>query len=412
MLAPIAASSARLEGLSAAESLPDRQTSPAVLNAFRLDHAIGRLEEMIRSFNALRRSRDRQGQRQARFIRHQMTALASRLGDEARVAILADLDRIEGELASLPPAATTQPVALVHDLLHEQVVDEIGILALGFQNLASRVGDQYEQLDKLVAELREALRVKTQFVAIQQELEIARKMQLAILPRDFATRNGLAIQAKMQPAKEIGGDFYDFFALDEHHVAMTVADVSGKGVPAALFMAVSRTLLRAVAQFSESPAKCLVRLNDLLAADNERMMFVTLFYAILDTRDGKLVYANAGHNLPYVLRATGALEAIGQSGGMALAIMEGNEYEDHQVTLAPGDRLFMYTDGVTEAFDPQGQMFGEPRLELMLERMRSLAIADIPDRVVFEVNDFESGGPQTDDITCLTASFQEAAGPV
>jgi serine phosphatase RsbU (regulator of sigma subunit) len=412
LLAPIAASSARLEGLSAAESLSDRQTSPAVLNAFRLDHAIGRLEAMIRSFNALRRSRDRQGQRQARFIRHQMTGLASRLGDEARVAILADLDRIEGELATLPLAATTQPVALVRDFHHEQVVDEIGILALGFQNLASRVGDQYEQLDKLVAELREALRVKTQFVAIQQELEIARKMQLAILPRDFATRNGLAIQAKMQPAKEIGGDFYDFFALDEHHVAMTVADVSGKGVPAALFMAVSRTLLRAVAQFSDSPAKCLVRLNDLLAADNERMMFVTLFYAILDTRDGKLVYANAGHNLPYVLRATGALEAIGQSGGMALAIVEGNEYEDHQVTLAPGDRLFMYTDGVTEAFDPQGQMFGEPRLELMLERMRSLAIADIPERVIFEVNDFEAGGPQTDDITCLTASFQEEAGPV
>ena len=216
----------------------------------------------------------------------------------------------------------------------------------------------------------------------------------------------------MQPAKEIGGDFYDFFALDEHHVAMTVADVSGKGVPAALFMAVSRTLLRAVAQFSESPAKCLVRLNDLLAADNERMMFVTLFYAILDTRDGKLVYANAGHNLPYVLRATGALEPIGQSGGMALAIMEGNEYEDHQVILAPGDRLFMYTDGVTEAFDPQGQMFGEQRLELMLERMRSLAIADIPDRIIFEVNDFEAGGPQTDDITCLTASFREGAESV
>ncbi len=412
LLAPIAASSERLEGLSAAESVSEAHTSPAVLNAFRLDHTIGRLEEMIRSFSALRRSRDRQGQRQARFIRHQMTALASRLGDEARVAILADLDRIEGELATLPHTATSQPVVSVSDLHHEQVVDEIGILALGFQNLASRVGDQYEQLDKLVAELREALRVKTQFVAIQQELEIARKMQLAILPREFATHNGLAIQAKMQPAKEIGGDFYDFFALDEHHVAMTVADVSGKGVPAALFMAVSRTLLRAVAQFSESPAKCLVRLNDLLAADNERMMFVTLFYAILDTRSGKLVYANAGHNLPYVMRATGELEPIGLSGGMALAIVEGNKYEDHHVTLAPGDRLFMYTDGVTEAFDPRGQMFGEQRLELMLERMRSLAISEIPERVVFEVNEFEAGGPQTDDITCLTASFQEAAARV
>jgi serine phosphatase RsbU (regulator of sigma subunit) len=213
----------------------------------------------------------------------------------------------------------------------------------------------------------------------------------------------------MQPAKEIGGDFYDYFPLDEHHIAMTVADVSGKGVPAALFMAVSRTLLRAIAQFNETPAKCIARLNDLLAADNERTMFVTLFYAVIDTRDGSMVYANAGHNPPYILRADGRLEELGTFGGMALAILEGNDYDDQVAKLEPGDRFFMYTDGVTEAFNPQGEMFGVPGLEALLERIRAQPIADVPARVVSDVNTFEAGGPQTDDITCLIASWAPTA---
>ena len=261
----------------------------------------------------------------------------------------------------------------------------------------------------MVVELREALRVKTQLIAIQQELEIAREMQLSFLPRAFEPVNGLGVHGTMVPAKEIGGDFFDFFPLDEHRVAITVADVSGKGVPAALFMAVSRTLLRAVAQFEDRPGACLARLNDLLAADNERVMFVTLFYAVIDTRDGSIVYANAGHNPPYRLRADGGLEAIDPADGMALAIMEDNEYPEHRMTLAPGDALFLYTDGVTEAFDPDQQMFGEARLESLLAGLHGVPRHEWPQRVIDAVNRFEAGGPQTDDITCLIATYREVA---
>lgn len=408
-LAPVAESATQLARLASqagdsptgGRAPPDPGLQPRALRA-----SIGRIEDLLEAFNTLRRSRDRQGRRQARFIRQQMMQLASRLDDQAREAILGDLDRIEraGAEPALPSTPVTQAEA-ARDPRLEKIVDEVGILALGFQNLVSRVGDQYQELDRLVAELREALRVKTQFIAIQQELEIARKMQLSILPRSFEPVNGLNVHATMVPAKEIGGDFFDFFRLDEHRVAVTVADVSGKGVPAALFMAVSRTLLRAVAQFEARPGPCLMRLNDLLAADNEQVMFVTLFYAVIDSRDGSIVYANAGHNPPYVLRADGRLEAIDPADGMALAIMDGNDYEEHRLTLAPGDALFMYTDGVTEAFDPQQQMFGEDRLEPLLARMHPLPRREFPQRVIAAVNAFEAGGPQTDDITCLIAYY-------
>ena len=409
LLTPVARSAKKLSAL--ADPDPKRNGAALALNENSLQQSIDRIEDQIEAFNTLRRSRDRQGQRQARFIRQQMMQLASRLDDEARTGILADLERIELAGTAGAPAASDpkQQPGLEKDLRLEKIVDEVGILALGFQNLVSRVGDQYQQLDRLVAELREALRVKTQFIAIQQELEVARKMQLSILPRAFQTRDGLAVEATMLPAKEIGGDFYDFFAVDEHHVAMAVADVSGKGVPAALFMAVSRTLLRAVAQFSESPAKCLARLNDLLAGDNDQMMFVTLFYAVLDTRDGSVVYANAGHNPPYLLRSSGAIEVVPSTGDMALAVMDGLDYVDCTLVLSPGDGLFMFTDGVTEAFDPARAMFGEARLEHLLADLQVLPASELPNRIIAEVKAFEAGGPQTDDITCLLARYQGRA---
>jgi serine phosphatase RsbU (regulator of sigma subunit) len=409
LLAPVMQSAEKLAALADPGRASD--AAPGVYNDLGLQRSVDLIEEQIDAFNTLRRSRDRQGQRQARFIRQQMLQLASRLDDEARTGILADLERIE--LAGTTGAPSLESTGLQpdqeRDLRLEKIVDEVGILALGFQNLVSRVGDQYQQLDRLVNELRDALRVKTQFIAIQQELEVARKMQLSILPRAFQSRDGLALEATMLPAKEIGGDFYDFFALDAHHVAMAVADVSGKGVPAALFMAVSRTLLRAVAQFSESPAKCLARLNDLLASDNDQMMFVTLFYAVLDTRDGSLVYANAGHNPPYLLRSDGVVEVVPSTGDMALAVMEGLEYSEKTLVLAPGDGLFLFTDGVTEAFDPARVMFGERRLEALLTDLQGLPTTELPNRIIAEVKTFEAGGPQTDDITCLLARYRGLA---
>ena len=272
-----------------------------------------------------------------------------------------------------------------------------------------RVGEQYQELDRLVQELREALRAKTQFIALQQELEIARKMQLSILPREFQPRDGLELHATMLPAKEIGGDFYDFFALDQHRVALVVADVSGKGVPAAFFMAVSRTLLRAIAQFRDRPGHCLAQLNDLLAADNEEMMFVTLFYAIFDTRDGACIYANAGHNPPYLLRADGGVEALPSTGGMALAVMDGLEFKEGSLTLAPGDGLFLYTDGITEASAPGDELYGDARLMAALREIGTLPVREIPARMVALIKEFEAGGAQADDITCLMARYRGRA---
>lgn len=361
------------------------------LNAHGSDE-IGRIGEAVTVFRrdahaltTARALRERVRRRQESVIQRELTVLAEATDSEGRDALLALLHTPTGS---------------------ERADDSLRQLAQVMGSLTGRLIDQHQRLSAMVVELREALRVKTQLVAIQQELEIARKMQSAILPKQFQARAGLAMHASMIPAKEIGGDFYDFFELDEHRIALAVADVSGKGVPAALFMAVSRTLLRAVAKFSGSPADCLYRLNDLLAADNEQMMFVTLFYAVIDTRDGSVVYANAGHNPPYVLRSSGAIEAIPPSAGMALAVMDGIEYEEASLVLGPGDGLFMYTDGVTEAFDPQAQMFGEERLETLLREIHAMSVTEFPGQVQAAVHAFEAGGPQTDDITCLMARYR------
>lgn len=296
------------------------------------------------------------------------------------------------------------------DAQAERPDDSLRRLAMVLSGMSGRIVRQQNILTSMVVELREALRVKTQFIALQHELEIAAKMQSAILPRRFVPRNGLSICASMTPAKEIGGDFYDYFELDAHRVAMTVADVSGKGVPAALFMAVSRTLLRAVAKFSDDPADCIGQLNSLLAVDNDQMMFVTLFYAVIDTRNGEVTYANAGHNPPYVLRSQGYLEPVAQTDGIALAVFEGMDFELGHLTLAPGDGLFMYTDGVTEAFNPDGEMFETDRLEALLTAHMGSPVDDVPAAIQAAVKAFEAGGPQTDDITCLMARRTGAVG--
>ncbi|TDY89735.1 UNVERIFIED_ORG: serine phosphatase RsbU (regulator of sigma subunit) [Herbaspirillum seropedicae] len=362
-----------------------------------------RIAGKIDALETLRRSRERQGKRQARFIRRQMMQLAERLDEAARRGILEDLHRIEH---GRRPDATSDSGT---DERAGRIADEFGVLALGFQNLVSRVGEQYQELDRLVNQLREALQAKTQFIALQQELEIASKMQLSILPRQFAANPALSLHAMMIPAKEVGGDFYDFFDLDAHRTALVIADVSGKGVPAAFFMAVSRTLLRAIAPYTSSAAACIARVNDLLAADNEEMMFVTLFYAILDTRDGSMHYINAGHNPPYLLRADGCAGHPPATRGIALAVETDMYFEQGTVQLAPGDGLFLYTDGITEATDPDQQLFGEQRLIEELKQATGRPVGQITRHVVERIKDFEAGGPQADDITCMMVRYRGGA---
>ncbi|MCG8545305.1 MAG: SpoIIE family protein phosphatase, partial [Alphaproteobacteria bacterium] len=208
----------------------------------------------------------------------------------------------------------------------------------------------------------------------------------------------------MTPAKEIGGDFYDYFDLESGKVGFAVADVSGKGMGAALFMAISRTLLRANAMAGLSPGACLTRVNKLLCVDNESMMFVTLFYAILDTATGEIVYANGGHNAPYRIDHAEQGEKpspIERTDGIALGIDETASYAEATLTLDPGDSLFLYTDGITEAFDTDGQQFGETRMAELLTGSRALDPRAMLETATEAVSDFTGDAEQTDDVTCL-----------
>ncbi|WP_321910580.1 MULTISPECIES: SpoIIE family protein phosphatase [unclassified Paraburkholderia] len=245
----------------------------------------------------------------------------------------------------------------------------------------------------------------TQLVSIQQELDVARRMQQSIVPTRFPSRPDLQMFARMIPAKEVGGDFYDYFWLSDNKIGMVIADVSGKGVPAALFMAVARTLLRAIAPGASGPAACLALANDLLSQDNEATMFVTLFYGILDIRTGELEYANAGHNSPYVITADGKVSAVQRTSGMALGVMDGIVYEQGRMRLEPDSTLLLYTDGITEAFNPVNEQYGEARLASCLTGGEELTVEALLSQLVNDVVAFAIDAPQSDDITCFAVRF-------
>jgi len=214
------------------------------------------------------------------------------------------------------------------------------------------------------------------------------------------TLEGWQISPFYQPAREVGGDFYDFFELRDGHLGIVVGDATGKGVPAALVMASARSMLRAVAQASDSPGEALRRVNDPLATDIPPNMFVTCFYAILEPKSGSLTYANAGHDLPYLHR-NGAAEEL-RARGMPLGLMPGRGYEEKQTILDAGEAALLYSDGLVEAHDPKGEMFSFPRLRALVaehaEEKRSLG-----DFLLEELYSFVGEGwEQEDDITLLT----------
>jgi sigma-B regulation protein RsbU (phosphoserine phosphatase) len=277
--------------------------------------------------------------------------------------------------------------------------------------MAVRVGDQQRRLTDLVAELRDALAHKTRLIALEQELDIAAKIQVSSMPKTFPADADLEVHARMIPAREVGGDFYDVFPMGQDRLGVAVADVSGKGVPAAFFMLIARTLLRATASFEPSPAACLARLNDLLAAENDQMLFVTMVFGVLDRRSGVFTYANAGHNPPYLLRA-GRPETLAGTGDMALAVLGDLPFTERRCRLGPGDAVFLFTDGVTEAFDAHGAEFGEPRLEELLGRAGEDSAPALVDRVIDGVLRFTGEADQADDITCLTLRLRRAGGKV
>ena len=256
--------------------------------------------------------------------------------------------------------------------------------------------------------LKLALRSKEVLLKLQQELDIANTIQTSILPRNLPENNGkkiFDICAKMIPAKQVGGDFYDFFMIDKHRLGFIIGDVSGKGVPAALLMAVTKTLLKATAISGASTDACLAKVNNILVSDSLPNMFVTVFYAILDTRNGALEYCSGGHNPAFVISGDGHLTQLKDTKGLLLGFVPNVEYDSEFVMLRPGDTIFLYTDGVTEAMNEEENQFEEQLLVTTLGQNHTASVAELLDKVIQDVNHFTNGVQQSDDITCVGVRY-------
>ena len=253
-----------------------------------------------------------------------------------------------------------------------------------------------------LVEWREALSSRDQLVSLQKELDVANKMQKSILPTRFPRRDDYEVFAHMEPARNVGGDFYDVINLANDRIGLCIADVSDKGVPAALFMMASRTLLKGASIGCDNPGDVLKEVNDLLRETNETEMFVTLLYGIYDPASGDFIYANGGHNEPLLVRPDGSSTLIPRTGGIILGVVGGMHFDHNTVRLEPGDTLFLYTDGVSEAMNDRAEEFGMERLgQLFVDRPPTDA-KETTMAVFKAVHAFAGETPQSDDITCLT----------
>ena len=245
--------------------------------------------------------------------------------------------------------------------------NEIGTLAASFNEMTRRLNESIEHLKETTAAKER----------IESELQIAHEIQMSMVPKifpPFPDRSEFDIFAALVPAKEVGGDLYDFFFIDDDHLCFAVGDVSGKGVPASLFMAVTKTLFRATAGNGGTPGEILARLNTEICRDNESCMFVTFFCGILNIRTGQVDYSNGGHNLPYYLRRDG-VSPLENFGGISLGLVEQSPYASGRMVLRPGEALLLYTDGVTEAMDLSKTLYSDERLEQFLGTNRGSAAA-------------------------------------
>lgn len=239
---------------------------------------------------------------------------------------------------------------------------------------------------------------------LSASLQTAQRIQNAMLPTDFAPACAefqLDLHAFVEPATEVGGDLYDFFALDDDHICLLVGDVSGKGVPAAIFMAMAKTVLRAIADITLSPAEILARANNQLSRDNAEMMFVTLFLVIYNRQTGQLRYADGGHNPPYLVAVDGTVTVIKAQGGTALGVMEDLPYFDGELQMAAGDAVLLYSDGVTEAANESNGFYGEDRLVECLQRQAGDDAQALNAELLKDVRAFAGEAAQSDDITSL-----------
>ena len=278
----------------------------------------------------------------------------------------------------------------------------------GYVSIATDITDITDR-KRSEAALQEAYGIiKDQRDRMEDELNIGREIQMSMIPLTFPPfpdHDEFSVFAALEPAREVGGDFYDYYFIDEERLCFCIGDVSGKGVPAALFMAMAKTLIKSRAADDGSTASILTHVNDELSVDNHNCMFVTIFSGILNIRTGELLYTNAGHNPPYLKRKDGTLQRLDQRHGPVVGAVEGMAYAEGRDTMEPGDLLLLYTDGVTEAMDVEDRLFSEDRFEQLLASMDTDDAGKVVDNTVVAVKTFEGEAEQADDITVLALAF-------
>lgn len=306
-----------------------------------------------------------------------------------------------GHLRELRPRLGTVIVSAYGDMRNIRAAMNLGAYdfltkPIDFQDFEVTVAKTLRQME----ELRQADATRDQLTAVERDLQTAAEIQRSFLPPPPAPGEypGLTLHAAVLPARAVGGDFYDYFPLDSDRLAVVVGDVSGKGVPAALFMAVTRTLLRATAQQTADPGECLARVNRQLLHNSSASLFVSVFHGVLDRRTGELRYSLGGHPAPYLVQTDGPVTALAAC-GFLVGVFEKAEYETSQAWLAPGDTLFLYSDGVTEAVNAAGGFFGNEGLEAALRTGGSPQ--DLVGSAIDGVRRFAAGAAQSDDLTAL-----------
>lgn len=328
--------------------------------------------------------------------------------------LLETLDKIKEELGKF----LKLPVASY--IVFLLVISVIKLLGLNFRSVnSSNVFVTGVVIVGLVAlyifmyiALFDAVRISAESAKVQADLVIASDIQHSALPSVFPAfpdRHEFDVYADRRPAREVGGDFYDFFLIDKDHLALVIADVSGKGVPAALFMMAGKTTIRNQAIMGEKPGQVLANSNEQLLEGNEKGLFITAFFGILDLNTGEMEFSNAGHNAPYICRNDKTVEMLKMRHGFVLGAMEGIQYRTESTVLRPGEKILLYTDGVTEAVNTGLELYGEGRLETELRQIQGRGIQDIVASVSSSIDAFALGAMQADDITMLVVEYKGAA---
>lgn len=315
-----------------------------------------------------------------------------------------------GQIAEMNPNIRSIIISAYGDMKNIRTAMNRG--AFDFVTKPLDFGDLRVTIERTLSHLeewREALDSRDKLVALQNELNVASGIQKSILPTEFPASKEYQVYASMEPARNVGGDFFDVVRLENDRIGLAIADVSDKGVPAALFMMSSRTWMKGAAISSPEPGVVLEEVNALLHEDNETQMFVTVLYAVYNPETGEFTYASGGHDAPLLIRPDGTTELLPLTGGIALGIIPDVEYNQNTITIDPGETLVLYTDGVTEAMNNEGEQFGIRRLHEVFQNSIPANSDEAAEMIFDAVSTFAGGAAQSDDITCLTLRRSETS---